>query len=231
MIQFGGFMDKKILTFLSKTFLFKDIPLSSLEKMLEKTELEILSYTKNECIYAQNAFMQKLGFVYDGECLVERIKSSGAPVPLNSLKKHDSFGITAVLSIDNDIPTTVVAKKATSVLFISKNEVLELMRAHSGISFNVISFLANRVAFLNKKLEMFTSDNTESRLASFLLQKHKSEKSDEISVNLSSLADMLSCGRASVYRAIESLTSDGAIKYNNKKFYILDASRLERNAK
>ena len=66
-------MDKKILTFLSKTFLFKDIPLSSLEKMLEKTELEILSYTKNECIYAQNAFMQKLGFDDESLWIEEKI--------------------------------------------------------------------------------------------------------------------------------------------------------------
>ena len=44
--------------------------------------------------------------------------------------------------------------------------------------------------------------------------------------DLTRQADILDIGRASLYRAIESLENEGVMKYQDGKFYVQDAEKL-----
>ena len=99
------------------------------------------------------------------------------------------------------------------------------------ISLSIISFMSSRIDFLNKKVATFSADSVEEKLAFFLLTEAKEAENAYFSLNLSKLAKTLNTGRASIYRAIDSLVKLSLIKFENKKIYISDLKGLERITK
>lgn len=217
--------------FLSKVFLFENISEQKLKNILLLLEPQVRKYARNEEIYSPGTSESDLCFVISGECSVERIKNDGLAIPLNSLKPFQSFGIMTILSPEGEFPTRVVAKKNTEILSISKSDTLGLINTYPEIAMNVINFLSGKIRFLNKKIATFSSPSVEEKLSNYILAEYKASGKSEISFNCKKSADAISAGRASLYRAINSLTERGIIKLENKKIYILDSNGLERNSK
>ena len=220
-------IENKLMPFLSELFLFKKISSDKLCKIAEKYEFHFFEFESGEKIYSPNDFSKKIGFVYSGECLVEKERCDRNSVPLNILKKNDSFGILAVFSSDY-FPTSVKAKKTSTVLFLDKASLLSLINQYSEIALSVIEFMSNRIEFLNKKIATFSADTVEEKLAFYILQEAKNTNFNFITLNLSKTAKILNAGRASIYRAITALEELKLIKFENKKIYIEDLAGLER---
>ena len=89
--------------------------------------------------------------------------------------------------------------------------------------------MSNKIAFLNKKISTFTSDTVEDKLAKFILHEYRRLGTVEIPFNCQRAAISINAGRASLYRAIASLSEAKIVKLENKKIYILDLKGLERN--
>ena len=216
--------------FLSGVFLFQNVKTETLVDILQEISPEVKKYSHKEVIYTPNQYEKKIGFVISGECSVDRIKSDGSSVPLNTLKPGSSFGIMAILSSEEEFPTRITAIKASQILFISECDFLMLLKKHSQVAMNVICFLADKISFLNHKIATFASDSVEEKLSNYIFDKYK-KFGDSFTFNCKKGAEAISSGRASIYRAIASMTEAGIIKLENKKIYILDPEGLERKTK
>ncbi len=224
-------MKKRMIDFLSETFIFRGINFEKIRSITQQINIEIQSFKKGDIIYSPELFENKIGFVFTGECYVERLKSDGNSIQLNSLKPHDSFGIIAVISEKASFPTRIRAKKCSSVLFIHKNDFLRIIKRYPTVSVNVIHFLADKLDFLNKKVASFSFDTAEEKIANYILLSAPNNESNYISFNSSKAAATLNIGRASVYRVLETMEKNSLIKYENKKIYILNRKGLERISK
>jgi len=181
-------------------------------------------------IYSPDSYQRKIGFVISGECEVCRIKHDGGRVKLNTLSRGQSFGISAVFS-DGDFPTVIYAARRAEVVFITRDELMSLINAIPEVALNIIRFQNDRIAFLNKKIETFSAGTVEERLACFILDEYRKQGSSELALNRMKTADKLGVGRASLYRALDSLADSGIIKPETKKIYIIDPEGLERITK
>ena len=217
--------------FFKNTFLFKGLSGSEINTALEKIIIEVKSFEKKEEIYSESLFEKKLGFIYDGCCEVIRLHSDGGKLPLNTLNRYDSFGIIAALSDSIEFPSTVRALKSSTVLFISQADLLNLMLENPLIAVNVSKFLAERIIFLNNKVHTFSGATVEKKLANYLILTSKKQNSGEFELNRKKTAELISTGRASLYRALDSLAQNGFITFDSKKIYILDPEGLERISK
>ena len=224
-------MKVELCDFLSDVFLFSGIAQKEISSIIKDITPEIKSYTHKNEIYTPDDYEHKLCFILSGECTVERVKCDGNSVPLNTLRRGQSFGIMTILSCEDEFPTRVVAKRDSPILFISKEDTLYLINSYPKIAMNVISFLSKKVCFLNSKIATFSSATVEEKLSNYILSEYKRLKSTVIPFNCKKSAEAISAGRASLYRAINTLTDDGIIKLENKKIYILDLKGLERNSK
>jgi len=220
----------ELVEFLTNVFLFKNINRETLVNITKEISPEIKKYSHKEIIYTPNEYEKKLGFVINGECAVARIKNDDGAVPLNTIKPGYSFGIMAVLSNEEEFPTRITAIKSSEILFISQRDVLSLIKKHPEVAMNVINFLANKVSFLNHKIATFSSTTVEEKLSNYLAIEYK-KHGNCFPFNCKKSAEAISSGRASIYRAIASMTEAGVIKLENKKIYILDPKGLERNTK
>ena len=217
-------------TFLKNTFLFSGLNVDEISRLVDTYPAEIISYKRGEKIYSSLTDARKVGIVLDGKCEVRREKNDGSRVVLNTLGRSESFGILSVLTSD-EFPTSIIALKNTQVLYFTSEQIDYFVNNSSQISRNIIKFLANRVVFLNKKIATFSGTRVEDRLAAFILCERAIKCCDEFSFNCQKTSEEINAGRASVYRALESLQKMDLIKFDHKKIYIIDLLGLERIAK
>lgn len=217
--------------YFSGVFLFYALQEDKLLLALSECEPELRAYHKGDLIYSPENYEKEIGFVFSGECEIKHRKNDGSDVILNTLKRKDSFGILAVLSNEEEFPTTISARTSSEVFFIKKTKLLRLIRHYPTVAMNVINFLTKKISFLNKKVATFSSESTLEKLRSFLLQEYRKNGATEFSLNCKKCSEAISAGRASVYRGIDVLVKNGTIEYENKKIIILDLEGLERTTK
>ena len=213
--------------FFAKTFLFKNLDKDSVNSLLSTIKIDEKTYHRNQVIYSPDFFEKKIGFIYQGDCLVGR-QSGGSIIPLNLAKPFDSFGILTCFSDRDEFPTVITAKNGATVLFIYADDVRRLMQQSTMVSLNIIEFLTQKINFLNDKVAAFSGGSIEEKLASYILSLVKKHGSLEFVFNKKKSAEALNCGRASLYRAIDALKDSGCISLEDKKIIINDLEGLER---
>ena len=218
-------------TLLKNTFIFAGVKDDDFSCAVSKIAPVIRSFERDEIIFSPQSFNKEIGFVISGKCTVSKNKSAGADVPLNVLKKNDSFGIISVLSDRDEYPTHVVASEPCKILFISRGDVLFLLNNYTEISQNFIKFLTKKIVFLNDKISTFSAYNVEQKLSNYLLQMYRKSDCTTLAFSKTMCAKAINSGRASLYRALDALTEKNIISIKDKKIIIDDLEGLERNSK
>ena len=221
---------RKEIDFLSRVFLFNGLEHDRIENLISPSDLDIRSFNRLEVIYSPQEYEKKVGFVISGQCEVRRSSLEDGGAVINTLNKYDCFGVLTIFSA-NEFPTYIYAKKTTEILFLSKSTVDSIIEKNSIIARNVIIFLANRIAFLNSRVNTFSGSTVESRLASYLVALSERCGSLTFSINCQKCSAAINAGRASVYRGISSLSERGLITFDSKKIIISDLKGLERISK
>ncbi len=211
--------------FISQLFLFSGLTEKELDDSLNSVCPEILSFQRGDRIYCKESDEKKIGFIFGGRAEVRKPKGDGGYSVLNQLSEGDSFGVLSVFSKD-EFPTEIIATKNSEVLFLGADEVIRLVEENAKIAINVINFMAERISFLNKKIQTFSGTRVEDRLLSYLKSKWEAAGCKEFTLNFKKCSEAINAGRASVYRAMSSLIEDGSISYDdNKKITIIKDER------
>lgn len=231
MIHFSKMEVKEITSFLKSTFMFRGVSEKTLNEAIGKIDLISKSFEKNECIYSPSSYSDMIGFVKNGICEVRRVHPDGTSVPLNIIEKYGTFGIVAVFGNKQNFPTYVYAKKACSIVFISKKDFIFLFNSYNEIALNTAKFLTERITFLNEKVTTFSGNTVTEKLAHYILSLSEANKRLDFEFNRKKSAEIINTGRASLYRALTELKNEGIIDYDSKKIYINDLIGLERKTK
>lgn len=220
-------MRKTLFDFLRDTFLFSGISDEEMSLMCKKHNFITEDYKKGDEIYSARAFEHRLYFVMRGECRVERMRLNGCTVPLSTVERYGSFGILSAFEKTNEFPTRIVAVRNTRVIYIPEGDLKELINSYPKIAENVISFLCGRIVFLNEKIAAYTGADTEEKVAQHLLRVSAALGTDEFPLNAQSVARAVDIGRASVYRALDSLVRSGCITYADRKIKIINPDGMK----
>ena len=216
-------MDYK--AFLSDLFPFRGVNEESFEKIVASLDYTVRRFEKGETVYSDAAQTREIGFVIEGECRIVKERAEADAVYLNTMRSGSSFGILSVLNPDDEFPTAVVAAKACRVLFIPADAFIGIVKKYPTVAMNVISFLAQKINFLNKKVGTFSAKSVKEKVAEFILEK--SREFNSFSFSATKLAALLNTGRASIYRALEALCESGCILVEEKTIKILDKTKLK----
>lgn len=213
---------------LERSFLFSNIEKEVFISIVKSITLTTQMYEKGDTICAPNAFERRVGIVVSGSCQVCQMRSSEDYVLINTLTRGQSFGVISVLTDTEKFPTHIVASKQTKIAFLDANTIHSLIESNTYVAKNIISFLAERIAFLNNKVSTFSSATVEEKLAKYLISQISITGSNIIPVSKSALARNLGTGRASLYRAIESLSDKKIISSDSNNIVVINAEMLER---
>ena len=209
--------------FLAETFMFGNLSPAQLNEICSNYKFIPVSIARGEKIdYSRRE--SGLCFVLSGRLGVTREKDEGGRVVINRLKRGSVFGLLSVFSSEN-YPTDIVAEVSSEILLLEKNALLDLMEKYPEISKNIIYFMADRINFLNKTIATFSGTRACDRLFSYLLSKAENEGSSVFALNCKKCSEAINAGRASVYRALETLVKEGVILFENKTITLLKKER------
>ena len=182
-----------------------------------------MSFASGASVCEPGSNTKNIGIILSGNAVVMSADSE-RNVLLRTFSAGDIFGVSGVFSKDCEFVTRISAKSNCSVAFISAPALSELIENDKTVLYNYIEFLSGRIRFLNRKIKFFTSGSAERRLATYL--DSFGEDSFCLNESMSSLADMLDIGRASLYRAFDRLTSDGFISRDRNLITLFDRDKM-----
>ena len=158
-----------------------------------------------------------LGILLEGQAEIQSA-DSGRSVVLRTLRAPGIFGAASLFCNDPLPLSHIEARTACRVLYLPLAAVRLLLAEDDGFREAYLAFLAGRVCFLNRKIQCFTAGSAERRLALWLLSEESTTFT--LPTSLSTLADMLDIGRASLYRALDKLESEGLILRNGREITV-----------
>ena len=203
------------LKYLKNTKIFCD----AYEKLLTKVLIEYgksVSYAKNDIVFSNKNYSPVLCIIIKGEARV----SKGETV-ISHLKDGEIFGAAFLYNQSYEFENTVTALTPLKIVIIEQSGIDTLIQNDSSIPFNYISYLSERIGFLNSKIEGYTKPNAEEKLMLYLKKNSDINNGKcEISVSMTELSHVLQISRASLYRVIENLENQGKICRDGKKIYV-----------
>ena len=197
-------------------FLFINIDDDKKDYMLKFDGFSIEQYSPDEIMHNSDN-NERIGVILKGKA---NIRSGDDGVIIKKLIPGDTYGAASLF----DKPTYLTQVNASTnclVATFNRDFVEKCIAFDSVVAKNYIAFLAKRISFLNTKINSYTAKNAENKVYSYLSQLPRNDdNSIDLKVSLSTLAKMIGIGRASLYRALEKLESDGIITKLDKKIYL-----------
>ena len=214
--------DEYKLSVLSGTALFAGISRETVMYVASDSGCTLRCYSNGETVYDTSSFDRALGILGSGEAEVYTSSGVGRVV-LNRLKDGDVFGVAALFGSDDSYVTCVTARSRCEVVFIDCDLCERLIRASTEFSLNYITFLSDRIRFLNRRIASYTAPDALHKLAYYL-----SRTGDAPTPPLTKLAASLDLGRASLYRALDGLVEMGAVKREGRHITVCDREMLKK---
>jgi signal transduction histidine kinase len=139
-------------TFLRDAYFFKDLSDDELRKIEAYCKED--SFTPGEVIFRENAPAERFFIVLDG--MVEVWKDYAAPRP-DLLAVHGQGHLFGEMALIDDLPrsATVVAKTATRVLYLFRQEFDRILHENASVSMSILRSLS---AMVRKSNESFVED-------------------------------------------------------------------------
>lgn len=153
-----------LLSTLSSLPFFKGMYTQQIQQILNHIDKDMFSvheYTAGDIIVSECAIC----FIISGSADIS--VSPNNPTILRSIKAGEMFG--AGMIYGNFTPETEVkAKVRTKVIMISKTALDIMIDESPQLAKNYIALLSDKIAYLNRRILMFTATGTDSKLALYL---------------------------------------------------------------
>ncbi len=161
-----------------------------------------------------------VGLLISGSAKVIRKNESGKSVTMRTIGENEIFGVASVFGKWSENASSIIAKTPCKVIYISEEQLKCIFEENPKIALNYISFLTDRIRFLNKKIDTFTAQSSDEKLYEYLISLSDGQKCVKIDFGMAELARRLKIGRSSLYRNIEHLQKGNLIKRDKNIFII-----------
>ena len=206
------------------TFLFRGMKDSSYELIFQNADTK--RFSSGSDLFPLEMHGKYIGILLKGKADV--CKPTERSVIMSILTPGNIFGAAGLYIEADRFVNEITAIGKAKALYVKKETIDLLLGCDGTLATNYISYLSERIYFLNKRIEGFTSGSAEKALALYLMSalSESGEKKITLPCSLSKLAGVLHVGRASLYRAFDSMTAKGIVLKDNKTITLLDAAKL-----
>ncbi len=135
--------DTKIKKFLSRIELFKDIPESEIEKIIEI--IEERKYSSGDFLFSENTQRKNLFLVLDGNIELFKKSPMGEEKRLSLFSNYDFLGEGALLD-DSPHSTSARAINDSTLLLISRDKFRKLFNDNASIGFKILANIAKVIS-------------------------------------------------------------------------------------
>lgn len=216
----------------------KDVPLFSGLDVTDFRKITSLSrlikYKKGDYIFHEGETFMGLFIVLKGSVKIFKISRDGKEYILHFIIPPNVFGDVPLFT-GGKCPASVQALKDSVLLFVPKNEFLELLESNPKLSIKIMSGFANRLKSLSVKAEELSFAEVVNRLAGYIVKEieeagnsNLEEPFVKLSLSNATLAAYLGTISETISRAMKKLKDSGIIKIKGKAIYVKDYNKLKK---
>lgn len=219
-------LNSKDIDALKNSFLFKNVNPDVMLMLLKEESCTAASFENGETVFDKNNFKRCLCFVLNGRLSVVK-PVDNREMPMKQIDKYGFFGAAALFNEGTAYVTKIIAQKKTTLIMLPQELISRYIILNSALALNYISFLTNRILYLNDKIDLLIASSSRNALVSYLCTVAEDGK-DCITLDMpyQQLASQLNMSRASLYRALDSLEEQGIIKRDGRKITINNFNAL-----
>ena len=221
-----------IMNFLTTVPIFAEIDQNSLIEVSKITTER--SYPKGSMIILEEEYGDKLFIVQSGTVKITRVNDEGKEVILALLGSSEIFGEMAIL--DGECRSAnVLAQEACSLLVISREDFINILKKHFKVSFALMSELAKKIRKSDLQIEALSLSDAEHRIGVSILNLAEDmgviRKGKVTIQNLpfqQDIANMAGTSRETVSRVMKMFEERGLIKKTGHTLSIPDYAFFKR---
>lgn len=212
--------------------LFFNMTEEEFDHCLRCSRSEVVLYRKDEPIFFQEDKPQKLFILVEGMVAVCRDSASGKRTIVTAIRDPgELFGEVFLFLNKNAYDHYAVAVNDTRILQMPKEFLTqrceENCRYHTQLITNMLSILAEKAYYLNRKLQILSSPGLRQKIAKLLLQNLSEGGAVRLPMNREELADFLNVARPSLSRELMKMQEDGLLHITGKNIKVLDEGALQ----
>lgn len=210
--------------------LFKGMRKVCVQLNMKQVNYKVEKYKKGEIIAHEGDRCDCVGIVLEGQLELRKEFLAGDYMTLTYLNKSDVFGEVIIFSKMSSYPATIFVKSDCQILYLCREEILDLMEGCETILQNFMGVLSNKIVMLNRKTAILSLKSIEEKVASYLLREYKVKGKEIFNIPLKrkELAGYLNVPRPSLSRTMGKMKEDGVIDFYQNTIKILDRKALEK---
>jgi len=220
----------------------RDVPLFSEMDILHLREISEISrleqYKKSQHIFLENDNYRGFYIVLKGSVKVYRVSAEGKEYILHLRKPPQPFADVPLFEEGGNYPANAQALEECLLLFIPKEEFIELIQKNPSIALKMLAGFAKRMRNMTNKMEEISTKEVSSRLARFILEeieKNKSVKLPEpflrLTISKSTVATYLGTITETLSRTFKKFQDEKIIIVDGKKIFVKDLKKLKQFCK
>ncbi len=177
-----------------------------------------INYKKNDIVFNEGAICNYLGLVISGNINIVTFTYNEKEYQINSINENSIFGQN-ILFQNQKYLGTGIATKETTVLYISKNELLELF-TNSTFTTNFLTLTTKITLNLQKKIKLLSQKEIRDKIIFLLLENaRETQKKAYFFESKEKLAQFLNITRPSLSRELIKMKRENLIDFD--KHYII----------
>lgn len=188
------------------------------------------NYDKGNLIFAEDTPCTGMYIVALGAIKIYKIGPDGREHVLHVAEPGDTFGEAAIFLGSMGYPAYAGAVKKSTVVFIPKRRLLELMDEEQDLCFQVLGSLATWNHRLVTKLELLALKDASSRLAAYILSHAKKQTTGEIELELAipkqTIAAQLAMSSETLSRLLTRFEAEGLIESDGRHIKVVSPEDL-----
>ena len=204
------------------TFLFKDTDAAIMRKMLAQDGARVEQYEAGAMIFDPIKYEKCLGIILEGSAKVTKARVGHGLLAISMLHKGDLFGAVTLFNSLGKYVTQITATGRCRALILSESLLREAFKDEFKLAENYIEYLSSRIFFLNRKIESFTGESVTAKLRIYFMDRADEQGRVKLEIPMTTLAQTLGVGRASLYRALDELIENGEIERDGKRIILKD---------
>jgi CRP/FNR family transcriptional regulator len=211
--------------------LFSELSVDDFRKITALSNL--IKIKKNDFIFHEGDEFKGLYIVLKGSVKIYKISKEGKEYILHFITPPNVFGDVPLFT-GGDCPADVQALEDSILLFVPKNEFLNLLANNSNLSLKIMTGFACRLKSLSVKAAELSLSEVINRLAGYMIKElEKSgtvnlpEPYFRLSISISTLASYLGTISETISRALKKLRDNKIIRMHGKTIFVEDFKKLK----
>lgn len=203
--------------------IFENIKLD-LKNNIIKNFFKSKEYLRNETVFDVNDLITNLAFIKRGSIRVEDENKN----TIRLFNQNEYINLYYIFSNKEAYDYKYISSSLTTISYINKLDILDLMSSSEIIKENILSLLSNEAIKMSEHIRLLSYTDIRKKICEYLLMESKQKKASSFVINYTKteLAHYLNIKRHLLTIELQKLINEGIIANQNKLYTIIDKTRM-----